>query len=117
MAGPLELRRRLRRGDFLTATRQGRRVATRFFIIFISDRADGGPTRLGITVTRKVGKAVRRNRIKRVVRSWFRQRSYELGSCDLIVIAKRDIPEALGLAQVQRDLDALLSSSVPVRDC
>ncbi len=101
----------------MLATRQGRRVATRYFIVFISDRADGGPTRLGITVTRKVGKAVRRNRIKRVVRSWFRQRSYELGSCDLIVIAKRDIPEALGLAEVQRDLDTSLSSSIPAKGC
>ncbi|MCP4007173.1 MAG: ribonuclease P protein component [bacterium] len=98
----------MRRSDFLRGTRQGRRVVTRFFIVFISDRDDTEPTRLGITVTRKVGNAVRRNRIKRVVREWFRQRRYELGARDLIVIAKRSIPSSLKLIEVQTDLDRVL---------
>ncbi len=104
-----DLPKSLRRSDFLRATRQGRRLATRFFIVFVSDRDDNGPTRLGITVTRKVGNAVFRNRIKRVVREWFRHRSYELGACDLIVIAKRDIPHAIALGTVTPDLDRALS--------
>ncbi len=108
MTGLVEFRRRLRRSDFLRGTRQGRRVVTRFFIVFISDRDDTEPTRLGITVTRKVGNAVRRNRIKRVVREWFRQRRYELGARDLIVIAKRSIPSSLKLIEVQTDLDRVL---------
>ncbi len=73
------------------------------------DRKDGGPTRLGITVTRKVGGAVRRNRIKRLAREWFRTRSREFGSCDLVLIAKRDMPQSLRLEDVRQDLELRLA--------
>ena len=73
--------------------------------MLLRDRKDGGPTRLGITVTRKVGGAVRRNRIKRLAREWFRSRSREFGSCDLVLIAKRDMPQSLRLADVRQDLE------------
>jgi ribonuclease P protein component len=80
-------------------------VDTDHFRVFVLHRGDGGAARLGITVTRKVGNAVRRNRIKRLVREWFRSCSHEMGPCDLIVVVKRDLPVALRLREVQRDLD------------
>ncbi len=80
-------------------------METGYFRVFVLKREDGGPTRLGITVTRKVGKAVLRNRIKRLVREWFRQRDHGMGSCDLIVVVKREFPEQLRLQQVERDLE------------
>jgi ribonuclease P protein component len=53
-----------------------------------------GPSRLGLTVSRKVGNAVVRNRVKRRVREWFRRtRSSFAGSWDIIVIARRDAAE------------------------
>ncbi|HTO09117.1 MAG TPA: ribonuclease P protein component [Myxococcota bacterium] len=99
--------RRMRRSDYLTSTSEGVRRPTRFFIAFVFDRADGGTSRLGITVTRKVGGAVRRNRIKRLLREWFRGRRSEFGSCDLVLIAKRECPESLRLDDVRRDLEGL----------
>ena len=99
----------MRRGDFIASSEFGERRTTRFFIVLRRDRKDGGPTRLGITVTRKVGGAVRRNRIKRLAREWFRNRSREFGSCDLVLIAKRDLPASLGLADVCRDLEERLA--------
>jgi ribonuclease P protein component len=112
MPRPGERPAAMRRVDFLRVTGAGRRVATDYFTVFVHERTgeDGG-ARLGITVTRKVGNAVRRNRIKRLVREWFRQRRSALGRCDLVVIAKRDIPERLGLSEVARDLDRSLGSS------
>jgi ribonuclease P protein component len=69
--------------------------------------------RLGITVTRKVGNAVRRNRIKRLVREWFRCRQQELSPCDLVVIAKRDFPQRATQQQVAIDLDLGLGLAPP----
>jgi ribonuclease P protein component len=106
----VELRLRLRRVDFQRATGGGSRFVTRHFLVFVRDRGDDGATRLGITVTRGVGNAVRRNRIKRLVREWFRCRRYELGPCDLVVIAKRGIGARLRLEDVAADLDTALSS-------
>ena len=103
------LRAALRRSDFERIRRSGQRIESRHFIVFILDREDGAQTRLGITVTRRVGNAVRRNRIKRLVREWFRLRNHGLGACDLNVIAKRAIPSDLQLSQVQRDLDPALT--------
>lgn len=108
---PGELRGSLRRVDFLRATRQGRRFSTEFFLLFLFDRKDSGPARLGITVTRKVGNAVRRNRIKRLVREWYRHMQAcpdtraAVSGCDLVVIAKRDLPGVLMQHQVSLDLD------------
>ncbi len=100
----------MRRADFAAASERGERRSTKFFIVLLRDRKDGGPTRLGITVTRKVGSSVRRNRIKRLAREWFRQRAREFGSCDLVLIAKRDLPHSLRLADVRSDLDGALGS-------
>jgi ribonuclease P protein component len=51
---------------------KGRRRHTRNFIVYTLLRENGGPARLGLTVSRKVGRAVTRNRVKRLVREFFR---------------------------------------------
>ena len=101
-------KRSLRRSDFRRITRQRRRVVTDFFLVFSDQRVDPRGPRLGITVTRRVGNSVRRNRIKRLVREWFRQRSHRLWGRDLVVIARRDIPRTLRLQMVADDLDRWL---------
>jgi ribonuclease P protein component len=77
--------------------------------VFLLPRQPGEEPRLGITVTRKVGKAVRRNRIKRLVREWFRTYSGTLGARDVVVVAKRDTPPDLPLAAVVEDLGRALA--------
>ncbi len=103
--------RAMRRADFARVTGSGRRVSTRYFLVFLERRYDDGPARLGITVTRKVGNAVRRNRIKRLVREWFRLRKPLLGARDIVVIAKREAPQEFGLALAAGDLDRSLERS------
>jgi ribonuclease P protein component len=79
-----------RRSEFLAAQRKGKKLHTQHFVIYSAARADDGQTsRLGITVSRKVGNAVVRNRIKRLVRETFRRhRALFPEGTDIIFIAK-----------------------------
>lgn len=106
------LRRSLRQADFRRVTSEGRRSETAYFLVFCLERGDGGAARLGITVTRRVGGAVRRNRIKRLVREWFRHRRRGLRGRDLVVIAKRELPERL----TQREVDPVLDSALRLEE-
>lgn len=61
------------------------------FIVLLS-RNDKGTARFGITVSKKVGNAVRRNRIKRLVREFFRlNRDRFPESTDVVIIARKDL--------------------------
>ena len=65
-------------------------------------------SRLGITVGRKAGPSVERNRFKRRVREWFRQHRWELQTAvDIVVIARRPAV-ALSLAELGDRLSRLL---------
>jgi ribonuclease P protein component len=52
------------RADFLAAAR-GRKVATAAFVLQERGRPEDGPIRVGFTVSKKVGTAVERNRVRR----------------------------------------------------
>ena len=70
--------------------RSGRRVQADGFVILVADGDGQGRVRLGITVSRRVGKAVVRNRVKRRVREWFRrERAQMQRNLDIVVVARR----------------------------
>src|ERR671924_1585282 len=78
-----------KRPEFLRLSRTGKKVHSANFVV-ISKANDVGETRLGVTVSGKVGNAVVRNRIKRLVREFFRRRRQELlPGLDVLVIAKK----------------------------
>lgn len=94
-----------KRFEFRRLRDVARRVHTRSFVLLIA-RSEQPRSRLGITVSRQVGNAVRRNRIKRLLREAFRQRrSLFPDSCDLVVIAKSGSPSRLTLDEVLRELE------------
>lgn len=107
-----------RRTDFRRIQSKGRRVHTTSFIVVLSPtQAPAG--RLGITVTKKVGNAPARNRIKRVVREVFR-RNRELfpAENDIVFIAKRNLGAlsyASLLDEVRRASKALFRASARLR--
>ena len=55
------------RADFLAAAK-GSKVAASAFVLQARKRTDDGPVRFGFTVSRKVGNAVERNRVRRRLR-------------------------------------------------
>jgi len=70
--------------------------------------AEGHP-RLGLAVTRRLGKAVQRNRVKRVLREFFRRHRAGLPAADLVIMAKKGAAD-LGYHQVEEELSRLLLS-------
>jgi ribonuclease P protein component len=68
--------------------------------------------RLGLVVTRRFGKAARRNRMKRLLREFFRRHQDQLPYRDLVIMAKKGA-EFLSYDQVAEELGRLLLSPAP----
>lgn len=85
-----------KRREFLQIQNAGRRVSTRHFLV-VYVCSGGGPPRLGITVTKKIGNAVVRNRVKRAVRETFRRNSTMLRRGASMVVIARDGSASLGV--------------------
>lgn len=98
-----------RRADFLAANR-GSRVSMPGFVMLVRLRRDNAQTkRVGFTVSKKIGGAVQRNRVKRRLRAIARETLPEHGisGADHVLIGRK---EALGrpYAQLQADLKEAL---------
>jgi ribonuclease P protein component len=79
-----------KRRDFVAAA-TGASISTPGFVIQERRRGDGGPARIGFTVSRKVGGAVERNRLRRQLKEIVRlsaTTSLKAGS-DYVVIGRR----------------------------
>ncbi len=91
-------RRRLSRSaEFERVYRQGRSKANRFLVLYVfpreDDDTDDGP-RLGLSVSRKVGGAVDRTRVKRCLREAFWAEAERLPTgADYVVVARPDARE------------------------
>ena len=93
--GRLRRADRIRSGkDFRRLQKQGRRCVGAHLVVLCGPGWDQARMRLGLTVSRQVGGAVARNRVKRRVREWFRCERQRLPQGkDLIVIARRGAAE------------------------
>jgi ribonuclease P protein component len=81
----------VRASDYRDLYARGVRVNSQNFVLF-SRENQLGHHRLGLTVSRKIGGAVLRNRVKRLFREIFRRYSKEIPqSLDLVVNAKRGV--------------------------
>jgi len=86
--------RLLKRGDYLSLARGGETYHRRHFLC-IYKKGSGNTSRLGLTVSKKVGPAVTRNRIKRICREFFRLNKHRLEDAwDINLIAKKSAASA-----------------------
>jgi len=87
---------------------QGVRRSSRFFTIVACGNSNG-VKRLGITVTKKTGNAVFRNRTKRLIREFFRRNKdlFPAGH-DVVVMAKKNTPP-LTYQEIERELTELFT--------
>jgi len=72
--------------------------------------------RLGITVSRRVGGAVVRNRVKRFVREAFRQRKHMFPpGWDIVIVAKASA-SMIGYPQIASELQGISCKLIPLQD-
>jgi len=111
-------RRRLSRsGEFDRVYRDGSSHATRYLVLYSFPRKseEAEEVRLGVSVSRKVGGAVDRNRVKRVMREAFWELSDRLPSDhDFVLVARPEIGELIereGTGGVKASLGEALTAA------
>ncbi|CCB90302.1 Ribonuclease P protein component, partial [Waddlia chondrophila 2032/99] len=99
--------RLLKKYQFLRVVRYGKRHAGNFLVVeSVKNRLNR--SRLGITVSRKFGKAVQRNRFKRLIREGFRQLGSLRNSGIDIHVKPRSKAKDVDFEMMRTELSALL---------
>jgi ribonuclease P protein component len=105
--------------DFIRAVKTGKRRTSKSFIVVVTPKTDGGieksdekRRRLGVTVSKQVGNAVTRNRVKRRIREWFRQAQGRLPSGSDIVVIARQAAQDLSGSEVAVVLNQMIDRAV-----
>lgn len=93
-----------KRDEFLDAYERGEKLFGRYCVLFVVEHTSG--SRIGVTVTKKIGKANVRNRMKRWVREVFRQNRPSLPALDFVVNLKVGAPNAT-FREFSADLEKL----------
>jgi ribonuclease P protein component len=104
-----------RSAEFERVYRQGRSTANRHLVLYTFPNLAAERPRLGLSVSRKVGGAVERNRVKRLLREAFAGAEAELRpGQDIVVVARpqaRELADREGLAGIDASLTELIEKA------
>jgi ribonuclease P protein component len=104
-----------RSAEFERVYRQGRSIANRHLVLYTFPNPSAQRPRLGLSVSRKVGGAVERNKVKRLLREAFAEAEPELKpDQDVVVVARPaagELAQREGLAGMQAALSELIAKA------
>lgn len=93
--------------EFINVYKSGKRVSSPFFVMYIK-KNDLGYSRLGVSVSKKVGKSVIRNKIKRQIKEIVRKNYNFINSGWDIVFSVKPAAVQLNYAQMEKEIINLL---------
>jgi ribonuclease P protein component len=106
-----------RSAEFERVYRQGRSCANRYLVLYTFPNESVEEPRVGLSVSRRVGGAVQRNRVKRVLREAVALKREQLGAGrDVVVVARPEVLgliDAEGLIGVSKALEELIAKAQP----
>ncbi|MBU8881284.1 ribonuclease P protein component [Bacillus sp. FJAT-29790] len=97
--------------EFQEAFKKGKSFANRQFVVYSLKKPSQEHFRIGLSVSKKIGNAVKRNQIKRYVRQAFHEMENEVHThLDLIIIARKPVAD-MGFHEIKKSLTHVLKLS------
>ncbi|MFC4321690.1 ribonuclease P protein component [Litchfieldia salsa] len=80
--------------EFQDVFQHGKSTANRQFVVYVLDKQDVEHFRIGLSVSKKIGNAVVRNRVKRLIRQFFLEHKEAVDQKkDYVIIARKPVAE------------------------
>ena len=80
--------------DFQVVFKKGKSIANRQFVLYILQKPEEKEFRIGLSVSKKIGNAVTRNKVKRLIRQVFLEEKHRIAyGKEFIIIARKPAAE------------------------
>ncbi|WP_258728469.1 ribonuclease P protein component [Bacillus atrophaeus] len=107
----MKKRNRLKKNeDFQKVFKHGTSMANRQFVLYVLDQPEADEIRAGLSVSKKIGNAVVRNRVKRLIRQVLQDEKDKLKQKDYIIIARKPASQ-LTFEETKKSLQHLFRKS------